>query len=520
LIEIDLQKVAMMSPESLPKQNQLVFGDISTVILDKGEEGFVSAAFLKWATVILLAYFGARLVFFALNISPFVPPDEVTHAGICKIFSKVILFPDNSPATFEFGLVTNTAWLYYWIMGKLLNLNFFGISDLVFLRLLNIPLAFGTVWYTMSLLRLLTDNRLAQLLLIVVITNTPMFSLLSASVSYDNLANLLAAMAIYYEFAFFKNRSGSLLVASLLCQMAGSLTKITFLPLILILNVLLVLNEAKSLKTLPEEFGRQFRTISRRTWLTFLALVIAAGLNLQLYAGNYLRYGAPNPGMSQVISPEVAMQSSLDARGMVFNQYKEGKISYMDALILTGEIKHPGNKADTFYLLMNYEKLKRNPQLWLTPLNYANFWFQTMAASTFGIRAHLGMFKPPLYLLPVYALMALSFLGFIVRWRPRKAGWSPLNLAVVAVSYAGFLIYEVNYDAYLNYGEPSLTVYGRYLFIVMAPIYILMCHYLLRLFRSEAIRNTLALTTALLLVSYDFPWFLMHATAEWYTWLP
>ncbi len=510
----------MKPPGTPPEQAQRVFGDVATAIPGKGEDGFISATFLRWSTGTLLAYFGARLLFFAFNISSFVPPDEVTHAGICKLFSKVFLLPENSPASYEFGLVTNTAWLYYWIMGKLLHLNIFGLSDLVFLRLLNIPLAFGTVWYAIRLLRLLTDNRLAQLLLIVVTTNTPMFSLLSASVSYDNLANLLAAMAIYYEFAFFKNRSGGLLVTSLLCQSAGSLTKITFLPLILVLNILLVLNEAKNLQTVPEEFRRQFRTISRRTLLTLFLLIIAAGLNLQLYAGNYLRYGAPNPGMSQVISPVTAMQNGLDARGIIFNQYKEGKISYMDALILTGEIKHPGNKADTFYLLMNYEKLKRNPQLWLSPLNYANVWFQTMAASIFGIRAHLGMFKPPLYLIPVYVVMALAFLGFIIRWRPREAGWSPLSLAVVAVYYAVSLIYEINYDTYLNYGEPTLTVYGRYLFIVMAPVYVLLCRYLLCLFRSELVRSTLALATAMLFISYDFPWFLMHATAEWYTWLP
>ena len=510
----------MMSPEFRMEQTRLGGSETAKKLPGSENRKNISATSLKWATWLLLAYFGARLLFLALNMSSFVPPDEVTHAGLCKIFSKVFLLPENSPATYEFGLVTNTAWLYYWVMGKLLHLNIFGLSDLVFLRLLNIPLAFGTVWYALRLLRLLTDNRLAQLLLLVVITNTPMFSLLSASVSYDNLANLLAAMAIYYEFAFFKNRSGGLLVTSLLCQMAGSLTKITFLPLILVLNVLLVLNEVKNLKAVPEEFRRQFRTITRRTWLTLLLLIIAVVLNLQLYAGNYLRYGAPNPGMPQVISPGIAMQNRLDARGMIFNQYKEGKISYMDALILTGEIKHPGDKADTFYLLMNYEKLKRNPQLWLSPLSYATFWFQTMTASIFGIRAHLGMFKPPLYLLPVYVVMALAFLGFIIRWRPREAGWIPLSLAAVAVSYAGVLIYEVNYDSYLNYGEPSLTVYGRYLFIVMSPVYVLLCHYLLCLFRSELIRTTLALATALLFISYDFPWFLMHATAEWYTWLP
>jgi hypothetical protein len=130
------------------------------------------------------------------------------------------------------------------------------------------------------------------------------------------------------------------------------------------------------------------------------------------------------------------------------------------------------------------------------------------------------MFKPPLYLLPVYVVMMLSLAGFIARWRPRESGWAPLNLAAVAVCYAGFLMFKVNYDTYLDYGEPSLTLYGRYLFIVMAPVYVLLCHYLLQLFRANNIRITLALATALLFIAYDFPWFLMHATPEWYTWLP
>jgi hypothetical protein len=509
-----------MYPEHLTEQNRQGCSETARAVSGPENEEVVSAVFLKRAIWFLLTYFGARLLFFALNVSSFVPPDEVTHAGICKIFSKTFLLPDNSPASFQFGLVTNIPWLYYWIMGKLLMLNFFGISDLVFLRLLNIPFAFGTVWYTRRLLRLLTDNRLAQLLLIVAITNIPMFSLLSASVSYDNLANLLAVMAIYYEFAFFWNRSGGMIASSLLCQMAGSLTKITFLPLILVLNMLLVLNEAKNLKAVTEAIGQKIRVISRRTGLSLFLIIIAVGLNLQVYAGNYLHFGTLNPSMSQVLSPEVAMQYRLDARGMIFNQYKEGKISFMDALVLAGEIKHPGDKADTFYLLMNYEKMKGNPQLWLSPLNYASYWFQTMMATIFGIKGHLGMFKPPLYLLPTYALMILALLGFILRWRPRDAGWQPLSLAAVASLYAGYIMYEVNYDTYLTYGEPSLTVYGRYLFIVLAPVVVLVCHYLLCLFRNSFIRIMLALVTAFLFVSYDFPWFLVHATLEWYTWMP
>jgi len=485
-----------------------------------GNGSSVSATTLKWVTRVLLVYFGARLVFLALNISSFVPPDEVTHAGICKVFSRIFLLPVNSPETYEFGLVTNIPWLYYWTMGKLLHLNILGLPDLVFLRLLNIPLAFGTVWYGLRLLRLLTDNRLTRFLLIVLLTNTAMFTFLSASVSYDNLTNLLAAMSIYYLFAFFRERSGGLLAASLLCQMAGSLTKVTFLPLVLVLSVLLFIYEWRNLASFPGAVRHYFRTSPRRASLAVVMLLVAAGLNLQLYAGNYLHYGTLNPSMPTVLSPEKAMNYRLDARGMIFNQYKEGKISYLDALILTGEIKHPGDKADTFYLLMNYENLKRNPQLWLGPLQYIKVWFVNMVSTVFGIKAHLIMVKDLRYLVPLYVVMLLSLLGFIVRWRPGKSGWMPLSLATVAVFYAGFLLYRINYDTYLNYGAPGLTLYGRYLFPVLAPFCVLLCHYLLLLFRCDRIRWWLALSTSLLFISYDFPWFLLHVTPEWYDWLP
>jgi hypothetical protein len=130
------------------------------------------------------------------------------------------------------------------------------------------------------------------------------------------------------------------------------------------------------------------------------------------------------------------------------------------------------------------------------------------------------MFKPPFYLLPLYMLMALACTGFLVRFRPADSGWTSLLIAAVAAWYAGFLMYEVNYDTYLIYGEPSLTLYGRYLFLVISPVSVLFCHYLLRLFRPLYIRSALAVVTALLFIAYDFPWFLMHATPEWYSWLP
>jgi len=493
-----------------------VSGELTTMKLPPNEGGVVSFSFLRGATWLLLAYFCVRLVYFSLTISSAVPPDEVSHVGLCKIFSKVFLLPLNSSETYEFGLVTNTTWFYYWVMGKMLHLNFFGISELVFLRLLNIPIAFGTVWYALRLLRLITSDRLAQLLLLVAITNTAMFSFLSASVSPDNLANLLAAMAVYYLLAFFKVRSGHLLAAAILCQLAGCLTKSSFLALLPVLSLLFLIHEGRNLRHFPAALRGYFESTGYKAWLAALMILIAFGLNLQLHAADYLKYGSLTPKMSDVIPVEKAVENRIAARENIFRLYTEEKITYMEALVMTGEIKHPGDKADTFFLLMNYENLKRNPSLWMSLPQYVIVWFEGVTGSIFGIKAHQPMFKGFNYLVPFYVVMALAILAFLIRWRPRESGWLSPCLAVIVCFYVVFIMYRINFGSYLYYGTPGITLQGRYLFPVIAPVYVLMCHYLLILFRAEYLRLTVALATALLFVASDFPYFLMHATPKWF----
>jgi len=482
------------------------------------QQGPVSEALLKWATCLLFGYFGLRLIFFALSVSSFVPPDEVTHAGLCKVFSRVFLLPRNTPESYQFGLVTNTPWLYYWTMGKLLHLNVAGLPELVFLRLLNIPLAFGTVWYVTRLLRLLTRDRTARLLLLALLTNTAMFSLLSASVSYDNLANLLAAMATYYALAFFRYRSASLLAASLICQLAGCLTKTTFLPLALVLELLLAGWALYRFRPLAAELRRYLA--SRTAWWQLPLIVLALSLNIQLYAGNYLHYRTLTPSMAEVVSPEDSMQYRIGARERIFNLYLSEKITYMEALAMTGGISHPGDKSDTFYLLMNYENLKANPSLWMSPVAYAKVWFESMVASIVGIKAHLPMFKDAAYLVPIYLLLGLSLAGALARWRPGEPGWLAAALAAIACFYAGILLFKINYSAYGYYGTVGIALQGRYLFPVLGPMYVLASLYLVRLFGAGRLQTALALCAAVIFIAYDFPWFLAHATPEWFSWLP
>ena len=485
---------------------------------DMPEGDFPSAPQLKLIVTVLLAYFALRLIYFATCIGDFVPPDEVTHFGLARIFSRVPWLPQNSSASYQCGLVTNIPWLYYWIMGKFLALNFFGVPDLLYLRLLNIPFAFGTVYFVWRTLRLMTGDRLSQMLLLVAMTNTLMFSFISAAVSYDNLLNLCAAMAIYYLLAFFKERSANALALCLLCQLAGSLTKVTFLPLTLILNALLLCHEFRNIRQLPQALPAWLRDAGWRGCALALALLLALGLNLQLYGGNLLRYRSLNPEMYQVLPPELAMLNRLQARNMIFDLFKQRQVSKEQALEMTARIANPGDRGDAVALIENYDAaLHGMGEPTLEPLEYAAIWMLNMTGTVFGIKAHRYMPDngPLLYLF--LALMLLSGFAFLVRWRPGVAGaWLSASLAALAGFYAAYLLYFVNYQVYLDMKMFGMTVTGRYLLPILGASYVVACLYLLRLFRSESARVAVALSVSLLLLISDFPFFLLHATPEWF----
>jgi len=480
------------------------------------ERRFPTSRSLAWIEAVLLVYFGLRLLFLAASISPYVPPDEVTHFGICRIFSRVLFLPDNSPASYQYGLVTNVPWLYYWIMGKLLHLNFFGISDLLFLRLLNIPLAFGTIYYALRMLRLFSEDRPARILLLAAMTNTMMFSFLSASVSYDNLTNLLAAMAVYYLLAFFRKGRGNLLALSVLCQLAGCLAKLTLLPLVPILGILLVIHEARSLRTVPPALTGWFRNSGWRGMTLAAGIAVGLVLNVRLYGGNYYRFGTLAPGSLQVLPLEQALKYRLAARAYIFDRLKEGGISLDQAHRMTSIIKHPGDRESADYMIDNYAEAKAGRLKTMGLAEYFPLWVGRMAAGIFGIFGHLAIANEWPTIAPIAFLELLSLIAIVVRWRPREEGAIPAYLATIAGAYGFFLMYEVNYLDYLDSKAFYTSLQGRYIFPVIGPLYVLTSYYLLRLFRRTGGRMAVLWMAVFIYVLCDFPFFWANVSPEWY----
>jgi hypothetical protein len=501
-----------------PEEN-LQVGD-HTAPEKPGGQGFPNPRQWKWMLVSLAVYFGLRLLFFALTIAHYVPPDEVTHFGLAQIFSKTFLLPNNTPETYQHGLVTNVPWLYYWSMGKLLWLNIFGLPDLLFLRLLNIPFAFGTLYFSLRLLCLITEDRLTQLVLFVVLTNTLMFSFLSASISYDNLTNLFSVMAIYYLLLFFKERSGRSLVFSFLCQLAGCLTKASFLPLVLILSLLLIFREFRVLRNFPSAVKTYCKASARSALFFVVTILIGLVLNIQLYGVNYLQYGELRPSMSDVLSTESAMENRIAARNMIFTSFKEGDLNYEQAMGMVAEIEHEGDRAGTVYLLRNYVERRYYGDELMGPLEYISPWVKRMSATIFGVMGHISMFNQGATIIPITVMLVLAGAGMLLRWRYEDVVGIPMLLALICGGYMLIIMYVLNYKIYLYFESFGVALQGRYLFPVTGPFYVLFTYYLMRLFSNERARLGLAVVAAFIFIASDFPFFLRHATREWFAIIP
>ncbi len=464
--------------------------------------------------IAVIIYFAIRLVYFATHIHPYFPPDEVTHLGQSVAYSKVLFIPANGPETYEFGLVSHRPFLFYWLMGRVVNLNVFSMNDLIFLRLANGLLGVFTAVYVFTWIRLVTTNKLVHFLTVVIFTNILMMTGLCASVNYDNLTNLLAAMSIYYLTLLFERRNASAIALFFICLFAGCLTKEAFLPLALILFAVLLIHERKSLYQWPGQFLGSLRPVRvERLVLYSLALIMLAG-NCILYGGSLLRYRRLLPPTDEIIGVDNAMQNRIFARGYIVSQFKNGNYTYEFALNETNKIKNPGDRSMCITMLQKARNPERIKQSLMNRARYTTQWMHGMLDRTVGYAGHQLLMKETPDIYPYYIVLLVSGVVLVrkLHWKFEKG--HVFRTFVIAVSYILVLMWYVNYPIYVKSGLLGLAFTGRYLFPVFMPICGLIAFHIIYFFgRKIQIAATIAVSAVF--IYGDFIFFLRTVPDYW-----
>ena len=159
----------------------------------------------KIIIIVQLIIFSIFGLYLALNVRQAVSPDEPHHFHVSQKYSETLLLPEDSEETYQWGSISTGNVLYYWINGRILNLNFLNINELHLLRVVNILYSVGTLLVTYLLSKQIIKKRKYQTIPMVLMANTLMFQFLSAMMNYDNLVNLFAVLTIYFVLKIFEN---------------------------------------------------------------------------------------------------------------------------------------------------------------------------------------------------------------------------------------------------------------------------------------------------------------------------
>lgn len=359
-------------------------------------------------------------------------------------------------------------------MGKLITMNIFGLSTLVYLRLINVLIGFGSLYLTYLLTKEITNDQWIQILVLIIQTNVLMYVFISSMVSYDNLVNLLSVASFLLLIRYLKNLSRLYLFLLIITMLTGVLVKVSYGPIVLIQALVLIYNARTILNKKQKLFNKSF-SISEA--LSVIAIVILIILNIELYANNLIHYGQIQPKTANVIGHQNALNS----------------LQYQRNIGLKSTIQDRP--------MMPFHKY------------FIKYVYQTQQ-TIFGILAHRNMLKkgPELYI--YWLLFCLSLLVFIKNF---KKLIRQKNLNIILFSTFGYMLVVllVNYQNYKLYHLFGLALQGRYNFPVLALAIIFIAYNLLAHFNDKTKAIIIVLAT-ILLVYNNYFWFLSHVTPDWY----
>jgi len=458
---------------------------------------------------LFLLFFGESLAF-AIQTGVNVTTDENYHLSLIRLYSSLPgLVAHNTHASVVFGNITHIPYLYHLLLGKLLHLNLFPISDLIFLRLVNLIFSCGTLIFSWLTFRLVAKDKMTEILALALMMSSLSYVFLSSSVNYDMLLNFLAAGAIYCLFHFFISGGYLPLWGFVVFFLLAALTKTTFLPLGLLLllaaTLILYLKHHKHrLPSLPKKPSLLL--------LLAIPIIVLFGINLKLYGTNLLHFQHVVPNCEQLLSREDCRKNYFYHRDQELQQNQTNRTLAFHGFSYLLEWKYLiQEKVLGLYVT---QKICMNdigdpPCLQLNKNFFPHITFIHSLAEISWLFSALVIFT---VFTALFSLMA-KCLRVKIPWR-----YSPTTPAIILCGifffgYLAFLI-PVNYRAYDLSGSIHLALNAKYLFLVFPLGAVIFAHFILK-FVPQKLRVIVIIPFLLVAVWNVFPTFLSNPSHKY-----
>ena len=435
----------------------------------------------KIALIFIFLVFLLVCIFLAFNIKMGVSPDSYYHLRVSQAYSTTLGIPQNTPQTYQWRDITRIPYLYFWINGRILNINNGVIDEVVLLRVINVIYSLGTVYVMYLLSKEIFKDKWKRVLPVFFLTHTLMFVFLSSSINYDNLANLLSTLSIYFFVKFVKKDINlKYLLLMLLSLCIGALTKSTVLPVALILVILSAVEIVKRKDEVK-------KTKAGKELLLLIPIAIFVFLNLSLYGGNLLKYKTLEPSCTQILTHEQCLENGV---------YYRNKVDY-NATPINGPI-------DVFNMIIKGERIG--------PVRYFFRWFPNLMSKIFGIMGDSSLHLP-YYLVALFILFFLAGAVLIIS-NKRKLTKIDKYLLTILLFYTAILFFTQNYPMYLTYNHYYLGLQGRYIFPVISIIYILLTKSFFFI-KNKKLRNIVLISFSILLIYSCNIYLFLNLPSSW-----
>jgi hypothetical protein len=430
----------------------------------------------KSIIILIFGWFAFQGIYYSTNIANDVSPDESYHYELSKLHLNS-LNPKikDTPETFYLGAISVRPYLYHFLMGKLLMLNIFNIAPLIFLRLINVILGLISLYLTFLVAKEISDDKWVQILVLIIQTNILMYVFINSMVSYDNLINLISTGSFLVLLRFLKSYSRKYLILLLLTFFAGTLTKITYGPIVIIQIIILlryfpdIIRHRKNLLAEP---------IGLKETILFFLVIFLLGLNIELYGNNIAKYHQIQPKTESVIDKE-------------------------NALKYYGQAK----RSDQLKKTLNTRKLMSTKEYLI------KYYFRTTETIT-GIMGHKNLFRTTA---DIFCYTIILILSITIYFYSMGKGYRNrhLNIITFSIIFYIIIILYVNYKTYITYHLFGLALQGRYNFPVLSLITIFIAYNLLKPF-SQKTKTIITITLTSFLVYNNYFWFLSHVRPDWF----
>jgi hypothetical protein len=381
--------------------------------------------------------------------------DEAYHFELIQFFSHRLnpIVLHESASLYNAGAIAHSpSVLYYYVLSFPFRIFAHITSTLsaqvIFLRVLNLLCALGTLFLLRKILLLMRVPRALTQATVVLFAFTPLYTVLAAEINYDNGMLLALCVAVYAALKFdlalrAKQLPFGLLTVVVLSCLLGTLVKYTFLPIGVTLLMLVAWRMHSTWKHTPggwlPALRKSFFAVSLRVrvWCV-AAMVLTVGLFAFFYGYNLVVFHNPVPQCNQVLSVEDCANYAPWARNYALEQ---------------AQIKNP--KPHT-----------------LGAVSYTRLWLKTQIYQLYASVAPAAMrlvIPDGFYAaLAVFALLGAACCAAAGRAVFKR--WPAFGLlAGMSVVYVASL-WARNFHDYLRFNQP-VGVQGRYLLPVLMFAY-------------------------------------------------